>query len=88
MTELTIRRADNGYVLTWPDDPLEDGTLVSGCDVIEDAEGDELKSGEALLWWVIDYFGLFGSRYDKERLRAVRVPGDKYEAPKKSKKEG
>lgn len=46
--------------------------------VIEDNDNDELSSGENLLWEIINFFGLMGSRYDEERLSVIRVVGNKY----------
>lgn len=39
---------------------------------IEDDEGDELHSHEALLYEVMSYFGFGGSKHDAERLRVMR----------------
>ena len=82
MWDLTITRNSNGFRLNWNED-AEDGTLIAQEEVIQDDEGDELKSGEELLWWVMDYFGLGGSRHDKERLTITRKRGDKYMPPEK-----
>lgn len=65
--DLTITRETNGYVL--------DGFFnsdVRSKEVIEDYEVDELKSGESLLWTVMEYFGFGGSKHDKERIMIVR----------------
>jgi len=59
---LTITRIDNGYMLHGSDYDS----------VIEDVESDPLRSGEELLWNVMDYFDLRGSKHDPERLRVVR----------------
>ena len=64
---LIITREGNGYVL--------DGVSDSGGrlrTVIEDDEVDELKSGESLLWAVMEYFGFGGSKHDRERIMVVR----------------
>lgn len=59
---LHISRVENGYVLatndTW--------------EVIEDDDKDELKSGEELLWYVMEYFSFYGSKHDPERLKVIR----------------
>jgi len=65
---LEIIRAGNGYTLRFPND-MGDGFCL---DVIEDDESDELKSDEELLWHVMEYFGIGGSKHDPERLRIVR----------------
>jgi len=80
---LNITKAANGYVLRW-DDEDEDGATVSHTEVIQDGPDDnadtgELKSGEELLWWVMDYFGFGGSKHDAERIRIVRVKREEEE---------
>jgi hypothetical protein len=71
---------NNGYKLKYTDP--ESSRILE--DVIEEVDEDELKAGEKLLWWLIDYFALRGGRYDAERLTVTREPGDKYVKPKKS----
>ena len=92
---MEIERVGNGYIVHTFEG--EDGDVgFEGKDedvgpttsVIRDDENDELKSTEELLWEVIEYFGKQGSRYDAERLRINREPGDKYIAPPKQAKKG
>ena len=64
---LIITRESNGYVL----DGLSDSWGRTRT-VIEDDEVDELKSGESLLWEVMEYFGFGGSKHDRERIMVVR----------------
>lgn len=63
--KLVIEKADNGYALF----DGEENKLLA---VIEDDYKDELKSAEELLWEVLNYFGVFGSKHDPERIRIVR----------------
>ena len=72
---LEITRGDNGYKLRWWDE-LDDGSEFWHEEYIEDDEVDELKSGENLLWGVLDHFSLGGSKHDAERLRIVREKRD------------
>ena len=74
--KLVISKEDNGYILKgrFGDTDIESKV------VIEDKDNNELDSGETLLWQVIEYFNIGGSRHDKERLRIVREPGTDYEA--------
>jgi len=72
---LEITRGDNGYKLRWADE-LDDGSDVWHEEYIQDDEGDGLKSGEELLWWIVDYFGFGGSKHDAERIRVVREKQD------------
>ena len=62
---LKITKVDNGYLLCGnPDNSLW---------VIEDSEKDELRSGENLLWEIMNYFNFGGSKHDKIRLKITRV---------------
>lgn len=75
--KLTIEKVVNGYIVTHPDE-LEDGVEVEYRDVIEDRDTDdgELEAGLDLLYFVMEYFGLIGSKHDKKRLRAEIVERD------------
>jgi len=64
---LTISKVQNGYVLQGKSD-----VGVPVVSVIQNDEKDELKSGEALLWEVIEYFNFGGSKHDKDRIRVIR----------------
>lgn len=73
--KLTIERVKNGFVLTSEEGPLEKGEdPIVDQSVIEDCEDDELKSGEHLLFEVMDYFNFGGSKHDPSRLRVIREP--------------
>lgn len=74
-----ITRIKNGYVCKYPDFNGEREYFET--EVFSDSDDDELKSGEDLLWWIINHFGLSGSKWDKERLGITRAPGDDYEPP-------
>lgn len=39
---------------------------------IQSDEIDELKAGEELLWFILDFFNLRGSKHDEERLKVIR----------------
>ncbi len=71
-----IVRASNGFILTMP---VDDEEAVNNKVVIAESEDDELSSGQELLWNIMDYFGLCGSRHDAQRLTITREKGDKYE---------
>ena len=71
--EIKVRRTMNGFVLSWSDECADDTTKTFVQEeVVEDDDQDELKSGEEMLWKLIEYFGLSGSKHDKERLRITR----------------
>ncbi len=71
-----IVRVSNGFIITTPfdDDGSSDNKVV-----IAENEDDELSAGQELLWNIMDYFGLGGSRHDAQRLTITREKGDKYE---------
>ena len=62
---LKISRAMNGYVVCF-----DNGDMVVE-EVFEDEEEEfgELYSMEKVLWRVLNYFGVFGSKHDKKRIR-------------------
>ena len=80
---ISIVRGDNGYLLEYEDEN-EDGSPRTIFEVIQDGPDNQaltgaLKSGEELLWWVMDYFGFGGSKHDAERIRIVRVKREEEE---------
>jgi hypothetical protein len=70
-----ITRVGNGYICRFP---RTEGDPGWAAEVITDDVIDELRAGEDLLWWLVEYFNLGGSRHDAERLRIKREPGDKH----------
>jgi predicted house-cleaning noncanonical NTP pyrophosphatase (MazG superfamily) len=71
MWSIQITRGRNGYRLRWHEE-LENGSLGWQEEYIQDDEMDGLKSGEELLWRIMDYFGFGGSKHDSVRLRVER----------------
>lgn len=67
---LEIRKVENGFVIK---DSEGSETIA------EETRDGELSAAEDLLNQVIEFFGLRGSRYDRERIRVVKEVGDKYE---------
>lgn len=70
--ELTIKTADNGYILTYHEE-LEKGVWEERHIAVEDVAEDSNCLGEAritqkLLWEITEYFGLDGSKHDEERI--------------------
>ncbi len=71
MWQITITKADNGWVLEYPSDV--EGELEPRYLAVEDPpDGNEVKSAQKMLWEVMEYFNLFGSKHDSERLRVIR----------------
>ena len=71
MPELSIDRANNGWLLT-----LDDGDEVPLLTVIEEMDGD--VPGMSMLREVIELLGLMGSRGDAQRLYIGAKAGDKH----------
>jgi hypothetical protein len=72
---LHIERVDNGFIVSG----------VDGATVFEEDDNCPQDPDPAamvrLLWYIIEYFGSTGSRYDAKRVRVSVEPGDKYEGP-------
>lgn len=71
---MKIIKVQNGFICKWYEPSGFDGDdLLKKQLVFEDKEDEgeysELYSGEEMLWFLIEHFGLFGSKYDKKRLR-------------------
>jgi hypothetical protein len=69
---IEITRGENGYKLSYREDVDDERYWVWKEEYIQDDDVDELKSGEELLWWLVEYFSLGGSKHDPERIRIVR----------------
>ena len=65
--KLIIKKVSNGYILEGTD---ADGNQC--ITVIEENEKDKLQAYENLVWSVLENFGYYGSKHDKERLTMVR----------------
>jgi len=69
--KLEIIKVDNGYLIVIPEEN-EEGKIVERKIVVEEDEEDELSVHEKMLYEIIEHFGFFGSKHDKERIRIVR----------------
>ena len=67
--ELTIERADNGYIVTHPTE-LNDGTPDEAIVVFEDkmTPAGELEALVDLLWFVAEHFGHHNSKHNRHNL--------------------
>lgn len=73
----TIKKAVNGWTIEREvEGEVETDVLVG----VED-EMNETKAFITFLYDIVDNFGPTSGRYSEERIRVVRVPGDKYEGP-------
>jgi len=74
--ELCIRRVGNGFILKTKEIDYECDVVVTHENVFEmdhtktEESLGELKAGLAMLWYVIEYFGLRKSKHDKYRMSA------------------
>lgn len=66
---LEIRKVKDGFIIK---DSNGDETVA------KESEDDEISAAEDLLHQIIEFFGLRGNRYDRERIRVVREVGNKY----------
>jgi hypothetical protein len=73
MLKLCIDKVENGYVLT------PDPTTDQDPQVIEIDDEEEIKGFINLLWAIVEYFDMGGSRHDKKRISITTKKGDKWE---------
>ena len=72
--ELRIREVENGYVVEWEEDD-EDGKEIGATITkqmayqVREEDTDALQAFQDMLWEIISYFGLIGSKHDSRRLR-------------------
>ena len=79
---LTITKGDNGFKLGWYEEVeeweylIDDGRQPVWHELyFEDSESDPLISMQHVLWEVLEFFGMYGSKHE-ERLRIVREMPD------------
>ena len=79
--KLIIDSTNNGFTLCC----LDEETSETLCfEVNENKESSEVEASSRMLWAVIEYLGVIGSRYDKKRLRINIEHGDKFDCKDKS----
>ena len=80
MWKAEIERLENGFVVQFPNYTDNEGQEYNLKLVFEDDEEEfgRVESLGRVLWELVEYFGLLGSRYDKKRIRIELEPGDKY----------
>lgn len=73
--KLTIERVANGFLIR-----NEEDLSVTVFEDKEDADFPDRESGYHMLWEIMDFFGLRGSKHDSKRLAVVfDEPGKKEE---------
>ena len=69
MWQITISKADNGFVLEYYDEETETNRQIA---VEDPPDGDETVTTQKMLWEIMEHFSLFGSKHDKVRVKVVR----------------
>lgn len=79
---LEIKQADNGFVLTYFDEELKEFRHIAVEDVGEGSDClSEARITEKLLFEILEYFGIWGSKHDEERIHisVVNQKGEEIE---------
>jgi hypothetical protein len=80
--EMKIEKVDNGYLLEFPDVRYDaDGaeTQIVSREVIaeDDSKWGHLEAGLVLIFRLMEFFDLTGSKHDERRLQvSISGPGD------------
>ena len=70
--KLIIENADNGYILTYYDPEIKETRHIA----VEDLDKgvgciSSARLTQKLLWEIIEFFGIYGSKHDEEQIRIV-----------------
>ncbi len=65
---IEIKKAENGYVAKWWEEMEDDDKWEEHTRIFEEIDSDELDAAKAMLIFVKEYFGIYGSKHDKRRL--------------------
>jgi hypothetical protein len=79
--KITIERVDNGYLLEFPDVQEDDEAeiLTVRHEVVEETDDKwgNLDAGLRLIFRLMEFFDLTGSKHDERRLQvSISGPGD------------
>jgi len=77
--KLTIERVDNGYLLEFPNTYEDDEDPGTRREVIAEDDGkwSHLEAGLLLIFRIVEFFDLTGSKHDERRLQvSISGPGD------------
>ena len=66
--ECKIEKVDNGFICTTYVPEEEDDVYVEHKNVFTDPADYEVKEFVDLVWFLAEYYGVLGSKHDKERL--------------------
>ena len=78
---MSIEKVDNGYLLEFPDTYIDDevDVLRTRREVIAEDDGKwgGLEAGQMLIYRIMEFFDLTGSKHDERRLQvSISGPGD------------
>jgi hypothetical protein len=81
--EVKIKKIENGYIAEWEDEYDEGGryhTVTRTFEEEENAEEElsERKAMAKLIWWLMEYFGIYHSKHNKYNL-VVSIKNNKQE---------
>lgn len=82
--KLTIEKANNGFIIEYPEymftEKDERVELRKELFEIENCFGEtDYSKVVEMLYWVLDHFGMLGSKHNKERIQIRVAHGDSYE---------
>jgi len=83
--KITITKAVNGYVLSYHESTTEDDQIDIRRIVVEDPDsGDETITTQKMLWEVMEFFNLFGSKHDPVQVKIIRRDNNEKEIQDKT----
>lgn len=72
--EITIKSANNGYVLSYYDEEIKETRHIAVEDVGKDSDClTEARLTRKLLWEIMECFGIYTSKHAEEQLRILVV---------------
>lgn len=77
--KMTIERVDNGFLLEFPDVYEDDDAPRTRREVIAEDDGrwGNIEAGQMLIYRIMEFFDLTGSKHDERRLQvSISGPGD------------
>ena len=72
--ELTIKQADNGFVLSYFDEEMKETRHIAVEDVADGLNSiSDARVTQKLLYEICEYFSIFTSKHDEEQLQILVV---------------
>lgn len=73
MMTIEILRTTNGYTAIW----REDDQYLERSFEEDESQYGEVECFARLLWWIVEHFGMIGSKHDERRIRITTGGDDK-----------